>query len=215
MNKRILALVALAAISGLAQATEYGRVLSSTPVTREVTTPQRVCRNEEVVVEKPHDASGSIIGAVAGGILGSTMGRGSGNAAATAAGVIVGAVAGDKVANSDDTATTRTVQRCGTRQVRSQQLVGYDVEYEYAGKHYKTRMSNDPGDRIAIQVAPAGAVVSEGAGDDSDIVYDDPVTVVRERPVYVSPSPAISVDLGWGRGWGPGWGAYPHHGPRW
>lgn len=214
MNKKILALVTLTVMTGLAQATEYGRVLSSTPVMREVTTPQRVCRNEEVVVEKPHDASGSIIGAVAGGILGSTMGRGSGNAAATAAGVIVGAVAGDKVANSDDTATTRTVQRCGTRQVRSQQLAGYDVEYEYAGKHYKTRMSNDPGDRIAIQVSPAGSIVSTDVNDDdSDIIYDDPVRVV-ERPVYVAPAPAVNLDFGWGRGWG--WGhPGPHYGPRW
>lgn len=207
MKKRMYALVALLAVSGLAQATEYGRVISSTPVTREISTPQRVCRNEEVVVEKPHDATGSVLGAVAGGILGSTMGRGSGKAAATAAGVIVGAVAGDKVANADDTATTRTVQRCGTRQVRSQQVVGYDVEYEYAGKTYRTRMSSDPGDRIAIQVAPAGGVVSSDVQYDDDVVYDDP-PVVRERPVYVAPSPAVSVDLGWGF-----WGGPRHHGP--
>lgn len=224
MRKRHLACLALAAFAGMAQATEYGRVLSSTPITQEVSTPQRVCRNQEVLVEQPRDAAGSVLGAVAGGIIGNTMGRGSGNAAATAAGVLVGAVAGDRIANSDaPSTTTRTVQRCGTRQVLSQQIVGYDVEYEYAGRRYNTRMARDPGQRIALQVSPAGSVYrsveptyAEPAyadpGDD-DIVYDD-APVMRDRPVYLAAPPAVSVDLGWGY-WGGGGHGYHHgYGPR-
>lgn len=208
MKTRILMFAILFAFSGLAQAIEYGRVISSTPVSREVTTPQRVCRNEEVVVEKPHDATGSVLGAVAGGILGSTMGRGSGKAAATAAGVIVGAVAGDKVANSDDNATTQTVRRCSTQQVRTQQVVGYDVEYEYAGKTYRTRLANDPGDRIAVQITPAGSTVidDDATVSTTTVIEDSPqVVYVRERPVR----PPVRGDFGWGWGW---WGPGP--GPR-
>lgn len=206
MKARILMSAMLAAFAGLAQATEYGQVISSTPVSREVMTPQRVCRNEEVVVEKPHDASGSVIGAVAGGILGSTVGRGSGRAAATAAGVIVGAVAGDKVANPDDTATSQTVRRCSTQQVRSLQTVGYDVEYEYAGKTYRTRVANDPGDRIAVQVTPLGSGVVD---DDATLTSPPPLTVIDDSPrvVYLRERPApppVSVHLGWGWWGGPG-----------
>lgn len=210
MKKQIIALTLLSCLSSLAAAAEYGQVISSTAVTREVLTPQRTCRDEQVEVEQPHNAAGSVIGAVAGGILGSTVGRGAGNAAATAAGVIAGAVVGDQVANADKGTTTRTVRRCSTRQVRSQQIIGYDVVYEYAGRRYTTRLANEPGERIPLQIGPAASVVQDDdqAYDTTETVIEEPAVVTRRAaPVYVTPPVVLHWDL-----WPGPRGPYgPHH----
>jgi uncharacterized protein YcfJ len=209
MNK-VIVMAALACVAGLSQAAEYGKVISSTPVMQEVLIPQRTCRDEQVEVEQPKNPAGSVIGAVAGGLLGSTMGRGSGNAAATAAGVIVGAVVGDQAANANSGTTTRTERRCSTQQVRSQQLAGYDVVYEYAGKRYTTRMAKDPGDSIPLQISPIGSAVSSAPVVSIEtVVEEEPVRIVRRvEPVYAPP-----VVLHWDLwpGPGPGFG----HPPRW
>ncbi|WP_170942940.1 glycine zipper 2TM domain-containing protein [Candidatus Dactylopiibacterium carminicum] len=198
--KRILMTTMLACVACASQAAEYGKVISSTPIMETVSTPQRVCRDEQVAVPAQRSADGSIMGAIAGGLLGSTMGEGSGKTAATAAGVIVGAVVGDQAVNGDARGSTQTVRRCGTRYVKSQQLVGYDVEYEYAGKYYRTRTTNDPGDSIALSVTPLAGATS--AVDEEEIIYDD--VAAEPRRDYVRPS----VMLNWSVGGGdPG----PHH----
>lgn len=187
--KPAILIVALSGMAGFVQAAEVGKVISSTPVMQEVLIPQRSCRDEQVEVEQPKNPAGSVIGAVAGGLLGSTVGRGSGNAAATAAGVIVGAVVGDQAANADKGTSVRTERRCTTQQVRSQQLAGYDVVYEYAGKRYSTRLAQDPGDTVPLQISPVGSAVSTSPlGATESVVEEEPVRVVRRvEPVYVPP----------------------------
>lgn len=195
--KRTLIAALLLSSSYMACAAEYGKVLSSTPILEEVSTPQRVCRDEQVEVAPQRSADGSLIGAVAGGLLGSTVGKGSGKAAATAAGVIVGAVVGDQAVNGDARSSTQTVRRCGTLYVRSRQLVGYDVEYEYAGKRYRTRTARDPGEEIALSVAPLAALPSD---TEEDFIYDDEVVPPsRERS-----RPAVSLH------WSMGGPRHPH-----
>ncbi len=179
----------LSCTAGLSQAADTGQVISSTPVMQEVLIPQRTCRDEQVEVEQPKSSAGSVIGAVAGGLLGSTMGRGSGKSAATAAGVIVGAVVGDQAANADKGTSVQIERRCSNRQVRSQQLVGYDVVYEYAGKRYTTRLAQDPGETIPLQISPIGSAVSTAPLAATETVEEDaPVRVVRRaEPLYVPP----------------------------
>jgi uncharacterized protein YcfJ len=202
MNK-IFLLLAMAGLSISAQAAEYAKVISSTPVLGEISTPQRNCWNEEVQVQQPKSPEGTVIGAIAGGLLGSTMGRGSGKAAATAVGVVTGAVVGNSVTNNET--STQNVRRCQTTTTTQRQVIGYDVTYEYAGQRYTSRFANDPGDRVAININPSGASSSDTQTTTSTttIVEDSPTVVYRRAPtVYVDPY------YGW---WGPGPG--PHRGP--
>ena len=47
---------------------------------------------------------------------------------------------------------TRDVQRCRTVDGYSDVVQGYDVRYRYQGREYMTRLPNDPGDRIPVEV---------------------------------------------------------------
>ena len=227
MNKLILTLALGIGASG-AQAVEYATVISSTPIVEEVSIPTRRCWNEPVQVEQPRSAGGAVIGAIAGGLLGSTVGRGSGRAAATAAGAITGAVVGDSVANRDSS-TTQTVRRCHTTTTREERTTGFDVVYEYAGRQYSTRMNEDPGEEIAINISPAGRPAlsaTEPAPEDdteeAEVVEDAPPTEYRTAPpsvvyrndpwpIYVAP-PVVFSWHSWG-----GWGSSHHytHPRRW
>lgn len=204
--KKLILLMALVGLSGMAQATEYGKVVSVTPVMGDVSTPQRTCWDEQVRVEQPRTGAGSLIGAVAGGLLGSTVGRGDGRSAATAVGVITGAVVGDSIEGNSGS-STQTVRRCGTSTTTQRQVIGYDVVYEYAGKQYSTRMASDPGERVPVSVTPVGAATTPAtttvAATTTYVVDDTPTVVYRPAPatVYVD-APLI---LGrWGWDWGPG-----------
>jgi uncharacterized protein YcfJ len=204
MNKIIL-LMALAGISATAQAaTEYAKVISSTPVLGEISVPQRSCWNEQQQVEQPKSPAGTVIGAIAGGLLGSTMGRGGGKAAATAAGVVTGAVVGNAVTN--DGTTTQTVRRCETTTTTQRKTIGYDVVYEYAGQRYTARMANDPGDKIAINISPTGAADTT---TQTTVVEDSPTVIYRSAP------PPVIVEPVWGWGWGWGGGPGPRHERGW
>lgn len=211
--KKLILVMALGGLALSAHATEYAKVISSTPVLGEVTVPQRSCWNEQETVAQPRTGVGATIGAVAGGLLGSTMGRGAGKAAATAAGVITGAVVGDKVERDSADNSTQTVQKCQTTQVTTQQTIGYDVVYEYGGRRYTARLARDPGDRMPINVAvsPSDAA-APAATTTTTVVQTSPTVVYRSAPVYVDPTPPVVVDWWWWGGPGPG----PHHGPhRW
>ena len=110
----------------------------------------------------------------------------------------------------------QNVQRCTTETYYDNQIVGYDVVYEYAGRHYNTRTQTDPGAWIPLTVQPAvpgvsrapagypptyaptysptysggyaqpGVVVSTQPGPPAYIV-EPPVTVIEYRDNYGHP----------------------------
>jgi uncharacterized protein YcfJ len=177
--------VSLAAACSMAMATEYGTVISSTPVTAQVGVPQQQCFDQQQAVQPRTSGGGALLGAVIGGVVGSRFGGGMGRAAATGVGVVAGAAVGDHVENSNTPVETTTVRNCTNTTAYENRVVGYDVVYEYNGQRYMSRMTQDPGQRIAlnVNVTPEGNTVSTAP----------PPTVVQTVPVapvvYAAPQP--------------------------
>lgn len=198
MNK-IVVLATLATVAVAVQAQEQGRVLSATPVTQQVATPQQVCNNETIYSgARPTTGGGAVLGAIAGGAAGNAIGGGSGRAAATALGVIGGAVLGNQIESGRP--GYQNVQRCTTETYYDNRVIGYDVVYEYAGRRYTTRTQNDPGDWIPLTVQPAvqgmsGYSSNYPPGYANDGGYVQPGVVVSTQPgppaYVVEPPPAV------------------------
>jgi uncharacterized protein YcfJ len=106
-------------------------------------------------------AGGALLGAIIGGAIGNQIGSGDGRRAATAAGVIIGAQAGydsatrGRYVESGARVRRGYEERCETRTEyrREERVVGYDVEYEYNGRTYRTQTDAHPGDRIRVLVS--------------------------------------------------------------
>jgi len=229
---RILALGALCAALGSAWATEYGTVVSSTPVMNAVPVPQRVCSDQEVVYQQQPSGAGAVIGAIAGAALGSTVGGGFGKAAATGLGLVAGSAIGNQVEANGLPPTTSTVQHCRTVTRYENRIVGYDVVYDYQGVRRSVRLAQDPGQSVALEVnvAPAGALPPQAVAAAAPqpapavVVEDAPQVVyvpqqrVYASPVYVNPwpyyPPALYIGGAWGwgggRGYYGGWGGHHH-----
>jgi len=227
---RILALGALCAALGSAWATEYGAVVSSTPVLQSVPVPQRVCSDQEVVYQQQPSGAGAVIGAIAGAALGSTVGGGFGKAAATGIGLVAGSAIGNQVEANGLPPTTSTVQHCRTVTRYENRVVGYDVVYDYQGMRRSVRLAQDPGQSVALEVnvAPAGAMPPQAMAAAAPpppptVIYEDaprvvyaPQPRVYAAPVYVNPwpyyPPAVYIGggWGWGRGYYGGWGGHHH-----
>lgn len=221
--KRTLVLAAALLAAGLCAAQEQGLVLSSTPVVQQVPVPRRVCSSEQVAVQPHRSGAGAAIGAIAGGIVGNAAGQGSG--AATVLGAIGGAVIGDRIEGSPPT-ELHEVQRCGMQTFYENRTVGYRVVYIYADKEYTVQLPYDPGQTIALRVAPED-LGEPGAPPPEPIVaapvYAPPVVVappvyyVRPYPyAYAYPYPyyrypSAGVQLYFGGGY-PRHGAPRHHG---
>ena len=193
MNKSLFVLAMATLASGLhaEQSQEYGRVLSAKPVIHQLQAPQQVCSNTPVAVSQPQSGAGAALGAVAGGVIGSTIAHGAANVAATGAGMIAGAVIGDSIEGQNT--TIHNVSTCYVQWV-TQNLTVYEVEYEYAGKRYKTDLPNDPGKTIALNIAPAQTAPTETyqVAPGTALV---PATVspqVMAPAVYVAPYPNYS-----------------------
>ncbi|MDP3702660.1 MAG: glycine zipper 2TM domain-containing protein [Hylemonella sp.] len=181
--KRFTVLAGALLSASLCAAQDEGLVISSTPVVRQVAVPRQVCSSEQVAVQPSRRGAGAVIGAVAGGIVGNAVGHGSG--AATVLGAIGGAVIGDRIEDAPPT-ELHEVQRCSTQTFYENRNVGYEVEYEYADKRYKVQLPYDPGQTIALRVAPEH-LGEPGAPPPQPIVrtpvYTPPV-VVMQPPVY-------------------------------
>lgn len=155
------AIVLLASLGATAaQADEWARVVSSTPIMQAVTVQQQVCAPQQVVTAAPRNTTGAgaVIGAIAGGAIGNSVGRGNGRAAATGLGIVGGALLGNQIEASGQTpgSQVQTVQQCGVQNVVENRVTGYDVRYEYAGKQYATQMTTDPGTHVRLQIVPVG-----------------------------------------------------------
>lgn len=215
--KRPLVLTSALLAAGLCAAQEEGLVISSTPVVQQVAVPRQVCTSEPVTVQPPKSGAGAAIGAVAGGIVGNAATQGSG--AATVLGAIGGAVIGNQI-EQPPPPVAQNVTRCGVQTVYENRTM-YDVEYEYGGKRYKVLLPYDPGQTIALRVAPE-QLGEPNAPPPTPIVSAPPVytppVVVAPGPVYYPyyypygyyPAPAVGVQLHFGSYWRP----YPYYAPR-
>jgi uncharacterized protein YcfJ len=229
--------VVLASFGTAAGAEEVGRVISSTPVIQQVAVPRQVCNTQPVAVQQPNSGGGAVIGAIVGGLLGNTVGHGMGRAAATGLGMVAGAAVGDNVEGQGRN-YPQAMQQCTTQTTYENRNVGYNVQYEYAGKEYSVQLPYDPGQTIRLQLTPVGAATStnapadpaastSGPGSPQAVIVAPPMgqtvmpMVAAPAPVaypayyYSAPYPyyrpyyaPISLSLGFGY-----WGGH-HHGHR-
>lgn len=192
-----VAAASLAAVFGLAanaSAAEYARVVSSTPVSSSVAVPRQECAEVQQIVQQQPSGAGALIGAIAGGVLGNQFGHGFGRAAATGVGVVAGSAIGNNVEAGANPPQAVPVQRCRTVSSYQNRVVGYDVVYEYNGQRYATRLPDDPGSRLAIDIRPANAPLDR-AGPPSGYAavppaYADAPEYVQSPPAYVESAPA-------------------------
>lgn len=209
MNKTFIAL-ALVSLYGAASADEIGKVISSVPMVQAVAVPRQVCKTETVAVQAPKSGAGAVLGAIAGGVVGHALGDGGGRAAATMIGMVGGTVLGDHMEKPGD-AQVQAIQRCETQHIVENQIKGYRVTYEYAGKHYVVEWPTDPGPSIALQVMPRASNnpdlgtpysgVQPGSLPVNTPVYT-PVSAPVSAPVFVPMVSAPPVQIVWGwRGW--------------
>ncbi len=215
MKNPLNALLPLALIATwpLAHSQETARVVSSTPITQQVTVPRQICSETQILVQQPRSGAGATVGALTGGIIGSQFGRGSGRAAATALGVISGAILGDQL-EGEPAPVTRTANSCTQQITYENRVVGYNVVYEYAGRQYTTQMNSDPGSQLTIQVTPANGdmQVYTTPAPPPPVVVQAPVQVQNYPPVVVTPvyrppvyyNPPMygipTISFRWGRG---------------
>jgi uncharacterized protein YcfJ len=126
----------------------YGTVIASDAVTRDVASPQQVCRDvivDERMPERDGLKTGTIAGAIVGGALGNQAGGGDGRKLATVAGAIAGGYAGREIdrRHQGGTVVSRTEQQCETQSVSTTEVIGYDITYrEPDGDTASKRMSS-------------------------------------------------------------------------
>jgi uncharacterized protein YcfJ len=215
MNNFSISLITacLAATGGAAMATEYGRVLSSTPVTAQVQVPQQQCTDQQQPMPTRTSGGGALLGAVVGGVVGHDLDDGFGRAAATGLGAVVGSVIGEHVEAGNTPATDISVRSCQSWTRAENRLIGYDVIYDYQGRRYATRLAQDPGPSLAlnVRVMPVSDVVAQAPLAEPDTL-GVPQVVVAAPPtvVYVTPPNYVSFGNGYGYGYGGPWvGALP------
>lgn len=204
----------LAAACNAALAAEYGTVISSTPVTAQVAVPQQQCQYQQQLVQPRTSGGGAVLGAVVGGVLGNSLGGGFGRAAATGLGVVAGAALGNQVEANSTAPAEQAVRSCQTVTTYENRLVGYDVVYDYNGRRYTTRLAQDPGARIALDVSvtPAGstATVAPALSGPPPVVAVAPPLVYAPAPAYgyygyadapVVVAPSVAIGGYWDRGY--------------
>ena len=191
MKKTIVfsAMGVLSALGSVALAQEYGRVLSSTPVIQQVAVPRQVCGYQPIAVQQPNSGAGGVVGALAGGAIGNQIGHGDGRAVATILGVIGGALLGNQIESNSNAPQVQNVQHCTTQTYYENRTVGYNVQYEYAGKQYNVQMPNDPGPAIRLQLTPmsdssaAADMAGPSAPGAPGVIVAPPVTQAAGQPI--------------------------------
>lgn len=144
--------------------TDQARVLRVKPIyeTVSINDPETRCWNEQVRHYRPSQSSShtpTIAGAILGGVIGNQFGKGKGKDAMTVAGAVLGgSIGNDTRSNGKGRSYVTTEKRCETvdNYRETTELVGYNVNYQYNGRDYWTRMARDPGDmlRVNVSVAP-------------------------------------------------------------
>jgi uncharacterized protein YcfJ len=174
------------AAAGTAAAEEVGRVISSTPVVQQVAVPRQTCNQQVAQVQQPAPSSGAgaIIGGIVGGLLGNTVGGGMGRAAATGVGVVAGAAVGNSMEQRNQYAA-QPVTQCSTQTAYENRTVGYNVQYEYAGKTFNVQMPYDPGPTIRLNVQPVSSSQMPQMPADATVQ-----TVNAQQPMLVADTPS-------------------------
>ena len=139
---------------------EWATVVEKEPVIRIIRQPvqEEVCWQEEVYREIPESRSRApvVLGAILGGIIGNQFGHGSGRDAMTFAGAALGhSIAKDSQRRHNPQRYFASLEdRCGlnTNWKETEQIIGWDVVYEYQGETYLTRMQDEPGERIQVRL---------------------------------------------------------------
>lgn len=182
MKKTLLSLtlvpaLALSAAPALAESfTDSARVVSSRAFTERIPVSREECWNdrqrgyeERRVVRSDTGAAlgpGTILGAVVGGVIGHQFGNSSGGRdRGTAAGAVVGGLVGNQVDRDRGNVASsreyvevervpveRNVERCRTVNEVREATIGFDVDYEYRGRQFTTRLPFDPGQRLDVRV---------------------------------------------------------------
>jgi uncharacterized protein YcfJ len=136
---------------------QFAEVVAVTPLTKEVTTPRKVCSEKLVTRQRaPKDerrVTGTVVGAVVGGVLGNQIGGGNGKKLATVAGAAAGGYAGNRIQRNiqqRDTYTT-TQRSCKTVYDKKLENEGYQVRYRIKEKTGVVRMDYDPGQMIPLR----------------------------------------------------------------
>ena len=168
--------------AGRAGVAVFGTVISSTPVVVQVEVPRRQCVDEPGYVQAPPSGGGAIVGGILGGLAGNAIGAGAGRALATGVGAIAGAVVGNGVEAANTPSVPVTTTRCTHARALESRVIGYDVVYEFDGQRYTTRTARDPGDRIALDLRPAGGSP-----------YDDPARTNLSDASDASGAPVAPV----------------------
>lgn len=174
MQHAVVTIAALLTVA-FAQAQEFGRVVSTTPVVGQVGVPQQFCQQGSVVVPGQSSGGGAALGAVTGAVIGGALGHGGGRAAGAVLGMVGGALIGDRL----DTRTAdqvQPVQTCTTQTAYENRVLYYDVVYEYAGRRYTVQMPSDPGPTVQIQVTPVG------------MLAPTPMPMAAAAPIAVAPA---------------------------
>ena len=175
------------AAAGSAAAEEVGRVISSTPVVQQVAVPRQVCNTAAPVVQQPQGGgAGAVIGAIAGGILGHTVGGGMGQIAATGIGAVAGAAVGDNLERRNSYGYAQGGTQCSTQTSYENRTVGYNVQYEYAGKTFNVQMPYDPGATVRLQVTPVASSAPQGAES-----TQGGTAIGYAQPVYAAQTPSV------------------------
>ncbi len=142
----MLPLTALAGQNVIQDTIEYGRVLSSTPISG-APVARQVCHPVTVSQPAEHSTGGAILGGLAGALVGSRFGGGNGQNAATVVGAIGGAVAGDRIGANGSNETTR--DECNTVYEQGEPA-GYQVVFDYKGKQSTVMMNYEPGEFVKL-----------------------------------------------------------------
>ena len=208
-----LVALGLAGACGTALATEYGTVVSSTPITAQVAVPQQQCQDVQQVVPQRTSGGGALLGAIIGAAVGHNVGGGMGQAAATGLGMVTGAAIGDRIEANGTPPALATVRSCQNITAYENRIVGYDVVYDYQGQRYSARLAQDPGRRIAldVSVAPAGTLAQAPVATATPVyapapLYASPVYSYggyADAPLVVSPS--LVIGGAWHGGHRDGW----------
>jgi len=148
-------------------------VIDVSPISsrRTISQPVQQCRTVEPAYSyserrhynRPHTSVvPGILGGLIGGLVGNQFGGGSGRTALT----VIGAFAGSSIARQAATDRNAYGERdYYSRQPRSQRIcetsyrertvddvIAYDVTYEYAGQQFVKRVDEHPGEQIRVQV---------------------------------------------------------------
>ncbi|HEX5755410.1 MAG TPA: glycine zipper 2TM domain-containing protein [Arenimonas sp.] len=162
----LLSLLALATTAASAQTVDnyysepvpenvsYGwaQVLRVEPIYELVRTRTPEERCDGYVQEERSGTAGTVIGAIVGAAIGNQVGKGDGRKAATVAGAVAGGAIGRNIDKNKPGAVRPGCQIVEVER-EQRQLTAFDVEYQYKGEKYMSRLPYDPGNRLRVRVS--------------------------------------------------------------